>query len=616
MPDPKFPRIAPRADALAESLASAFRAAGFRNGGRPGLMLSFPESLGESQINALLLVEPDGSLGTRSFVTFGAPDAARLRRHAAEPGRKAGHGFAPFVNGLHGGWSPDALLARAAVRIVRESAPDLAAAAADALARDASRRAAAMVSPLIDAAVADAGFASGHLAGLASLRRFQAPDRSLTDLLLGPPGPVPDAIAETCASSPLMAELATRHKDVAEVRDLLAGGVVGLSAALCGGPGGAAEDAVKLRGRLARLGGIGLADIPGGMPPFNASAVKFARLLCDAPVDWIRPDPDCVQAMMAVSSIHEPLARMEGADPAALLAPARGDWAGFLSRCRAACTEKDAGYHGGIDPAAVAADNARDMTMHFLNKVVLPTMALVERPADGMPEDWLARGIRASRALLFGDKGAPAVLEAVTLWHVRIEAIEARIPEGNRSSWDPPCDDFVASNGVEVRPLSSARALVEEGAAGTDPEGIPGLSHCVAGYRSIAQAGLSHILSVRAPGGAPRLSTVEVKVDAYGRARVMQHKGFRNGKAPAEAVRAVGEFVTSVRLPVPVEPEGKAPAGRIQQQCGYDWRNPDLVRLAAQAYAPFLPRPLRDGDIDRIAEWAGFEATPGSAPRP
>ena len=581
-------------NAIADDLLARTRIERFTHRGRPCLALSLPTGGPEDMIaTALLVTEGDGTLTSRGLVGLGYPDRARLAAAASEPPVRSLRDLALFTGGLGGAPGAARALASAAGRIARDlpQAPTP---------RTVEARVAGPLSARLVEALDRSGLAPQHVRALSGLARIARPGSALVKVLLGPPEPWRAAVAACCERSPVLTEIVSfvTPPDAGLLRDRLGDGPETLTRTILAefeatnGPGLTA-------GRLGRLGGAG---IPPDAPRSH-DLDAFLRLLRDAPIDWIRPDPTAIGAMLGLAPAYGRLALYWGEDAPTLLKPARGDWPAFLARCLEA--GRDTGRAGGEDLPTRAAD-VSDMLNHFARRVMLPLLARTEPPADGFPPGYVARTMEAARVMLLADKGLPAVLEASALWHAQAGRIEARIPSGAAAVWDPPCPPFRSEDGIEVRPLSSAMDLVEEGAAGLDAEGVPGLAHCVASYRTLAQSGQSHILSVRSADGRRRLSTVEVKVDDYGRARVVQHRGLRNAPAPPEAVRAVGEFVTATRLPVPVAAPAPQPLGRIAQDCGYDWRDDALLRLAVLAYAEFLPRDLRDADLDRLAQRAGF----------
>jgi hypothetical protein len=592
---------------LAADLLGRCAAVPFRHGDRPCLALSIPHGdAHDVSAHFVICTEPDGSLGGRRFVSVPDAGVARFRNEASMPSRGPGPGFVAFSDGLPDLPGGRRTLASAIRRTARASG--LPGDGLDAVAARAAALVATALSARVDAALEASGIDPSHVAALRALRRFLRPPKAVVEAVLGPASPSRAAAIAACESMPLLCEL------------LLAQGP-DPAAVLARGPDGLRRACLDLAGpgfpedRLDRIGRLGRADFPHSA---SGGAAAFLRLLADAPRDWVRPVPEAIGPMLALSGAYANLVMHRGADPAALLGPARGNWAAFHARCAAAAgpvLEREA------EATARVAESASDVLVHFAERVLLPLLARSDPPADGFPEPWLIPCLVAARRILFADKGMPAVLAATALWHERAERIEARIPSGDKAEWEAPCPPFRTSEGLLVRPLASAMELVAEGAAGADADGIPGLGHCVASYRTIAQTGRSHILSVRAADGLRRLSTAEIKVDGFGRARVVQHKGHGNAPPPPEAVRAMGEFVTGVRL-APPEPDASAPAtGRIAAKCGYDWRNDDLVRLAVLAYAEFLPRDLRDGDLDRLAERAGFaarepDAAPDSSHRP
>jgi hypothetical protein len=153
---------------------------------------------------------------------------------------------------------------------------------------------------------------------------------------------------------------------------------------------------------------------------------------------------------------------------------------------------------------------------------------------------------------MLGFEGLGRLVEISEKWHRMEEDIRLRKNAGMASaSWPPIAENYKASNGLMIIPLSTSKELSDEGSSQRDDNGIFGLNHCVGNYDARCKTGHSHILSVRKRSGRQweRVSTVEyalnVKNEVYLTER--QHRAYGNARPPAEAMLAVSEWSKLVR---------------------------------------------------------------------
>ncbi len=163
-------------------------------------------------------------------------------------------------------------------------------------------------------------------------------------------------------------------------------------------------------------------------------------------------------------------------------------------------------------------------------------------------------------------------------------------------------------------PLTGAGQLEDEGAAGTDRDGMAGLDHCVGGHAGACLSGASRIVSLRATrdGKRVRLSTAEFRPGRDG-PDLVQHRGHANGPAPDVAKAALDGYVADLRSGrLSWDPDAWTPVGGgdpVTLAAGYDWATGDNWEAALQAWSPFIPRHLRHVDaagLARLATADGF----------
>lgn len=278
---------------------------------------------------------------------------------------------------------------------------------------------------------------------------------------------------------------------------------------------------------------------------------------------------------------------------------------------------------------------AHDMVSQFRDQVVLPVAALGQGASDlpiGMEARQLA--FQAAARLLFAGKSLTAIMEMQRDWHVQVPKIleatghrperaivraqEKTVAEGG---WAPLCDIWEAPNRVSIVPLTHEDELKAEGSYGPDPDGVPGLHHCVGGYASSCRAG-GHILSLRfvsADGSFQRLSTAEIGKLNEGNDELTtrQHRGKGNGAPPKPAAEAYEWFLGEVRNGrIPLNRAGvmtylsgkQAITDEISRRAGYDRREEEIVQKVLDSWRPFLPKRLREASAEQVRESAEMGA--------
>ncbi len=330
----------------------------------------------------------------------------------------------------------------------------------------------------------------------------------------------------------------------------------------------------------------------------------FVDFLASTPPEWL---PRGVREANAFVEAFV-LARSVGMSPDAyptLMRGCAGRWEAFSKRSLAPVPQLDPVGGSRVD---LAASYLGDPVYDLRDRVVQPVLAAagVEIPPREADEDRDAEAAnqarrraisRVARDLLYRDKALPGRVAVAEFWHRRVRFIRAELPVPPEHGDWPALFEERTVEGVVLRPLTNAREVDDEGSPGPDANGVAGLDHCVATYVPDARAGDLHLVSLRRPlpgGSYERLATAELEQSPDGTVTLVQLSGWDNGKPPAEAYRAMVAFLAAnPRLPY-VEPRETTPEAEVADACGYDWRDGDARAQACRAYAPLLPRHLRD----------------------
>jgi hypothetical protein len=158
-----------------------------------------------------------------------------------------------------------------------------------------------------------------------------------------------------------------------------------------------------------------------------------------------------------------------------------------------------------------------------------------------------------------------------------------------------------------------------------DPEGVPGLSHCVGNYAGRCVRAESLIVSIRRSedGAVRRVSTVELEPDRRGdvaigdlRFTVVQHRAHRNHAPPEAALDALDRLRDLLASGnVPVEPD--AFGGRVTE-LGRGDDAPGEPEIHA-AWRTVLPARLAAMSLDDLRAALGSPDAPAAereGPRP
>lgn len=284
-------------------------------------------------------------------------------------------------------------------------------------------------------------------------------------------------------------------------------------------------------------------------------AARFLRII---PVDWV-PGREDTMGWAALRGVIDAMGRVQVGDEvlASLLGHSKGRWEEFLGRiARVAGTEPGPvlkswtkNIKAEPDFARLPTNPASKRMREAFGEAMDMRRSLVTTFETAVPGISRREVEDLATSMLMGGRGAISLLETSILWHreaARATGRERRLIEWPSllPSWRDP------SNGLAVIPLPNSHALADEGMRGLDPDGVPGLDHCVgAESYSIrcAQARI-RILSIR--DDRTRLSTAEIEVDPgrHGRPTlaVVQHRGNRNAE-PED--RATATLEAYLRLP-------------------------------------------------------------------
>ena len=273
-----------------------------------------------------------------------------------------------------------------------------------------------------------------------------------------------------------------------------------------------------------------------------------------------------------------------------------------------------------------------DMVMAFEGEVLMPALHRNGRRIGLDPHyergdlaegpDYVLR--RASLGLLLGDKSLLAFAEVTRRWHAaRTEMGLALSPFATASGlrWDSPLRPWAGTVGgrdYDIRCLTSARELFDEGGADVDEDGFAGLDHCVASYLDSAATQASYIVSVRqgGPGGrGPRLSTAEVVYQAgsgkaAGKLVVRQHHGRMNRRVPNGAGAALAAYL-AVERPGFAKRRGSEHELRARNAKRpfpglYDADIPGSVEALIKAWDPLMPKAARGLSPHGLLERCGL----------
>ncbi len=348
---------------------------------------------------------------------------------------------------------------------------------------------------------------------------------------------------------------------------------------------------------------LDLARLPASWTPRDDAqwvAHATAHPLVDAVVERRRsPGPEVVDGLDAILNVG-------------------GDWVAWTARLHAIAGTTD----GGDLTTALA--NAQDVATAYERQVLAPLRCATIRARGGTvrprdPEDDDDSLNVVATRVLFGGRTVARVLELSADWHRRQTTMAAAIAAmpgaiDDHREWPAGLPD-AEMDGITFKVLRHDRALVDEGAAGRDRDGVDGLANCVGGYGDPCRSGRSRIVSLRRglPDGTwERLSVAELQVDD-GSFDVRQHVGHGNGRPPDACGAALHDYVRRLRagdLPWESVWPVRGTVGHlndVERVGGFD-PYVEATRLAVQGlWDRYVPRPLRGMDYDTLDALCSWE---------
>lgn len=267
----------------------------------------------------------------------------------------------------------------------------------------------------------------------------------------------------------------------------------------------------------------------------------------------------------------------------------------------------------------------QDMISAFAHEVLLPAM---KRLGVAAPEAGSVRQLSffageepyvetAAMRLLMRGKSLRAFVESSTRWHARTTAIGEMVTvlaSAKGLRWKVPYPPSTNAEGTLLLDfIGDAHALLDEGRAGKDINGIDGLQHCVASYLRDVGTGQCALVSIKGlddRGAVMRVSTAELGVGHNGRVEVVQHYGRRNTAPHRLAAKALDGLITVInanpcRLGA-FKDAMRDNAAENGGRCLYDPGIPGSVERALDAWAFALPRHLRGAGPEAVLRAGGL----------
>ncbi len=292
-----------------------------------------------------------------------------------------------------------------------------------------------------------------------------------------------------------------------------------------------------LAGRLVVGAGVVAIDVPMAvtrrlrtLPGVGTELRHLVGVAVRLPADALPRDDAGWDALGALAWTVHALSCQFGLDVRTLLAPVGGDWVGFQ-----ASLGRRFGGEAGLTP---------EWRMHYLRHTVDHLVDTVVRPlavqAGADPDAVDSSHKPLAARMLFGGLGLMGVFGAHERASKSATAIETAVPhDDGMREWPAPFPEQVMGDGLVVVPLTSELQLAQEGLDGPDPDGVPGLAHCVVTYAPLCLAGGSHVLSVRRRVGraVERLATAHFEVSDAGMT-LTEVRGRANSEPADVAVRA------------------------------------------------------------------------------
>ncbi|MDE2673801.1 MAG: PcfJ domain-containing protein [Paracoccaceae bacterium] len=247
-----------------------------------------------------------------------------------------------------------------------------------------------------------------------------------------------------------------------------------------------------------------------------------------------------------------------------LLNSSKGNWERFHQSLAQNANIPVEGFH--LDHITFAASDALEAIDDFTRTIFLPRILLhIQEIGKPLPQPSTSDLLQASIAsfnLLRGEttnllgylfnlgyrwsNRYPQLLQIVNPVKEKIPINKDFEEKRRNNAWPKLTNDFVASNDLVVRNLTSMASLKEESDR---------LDHCVGNlYVNSAKKGRCHIFSVQSPDGTTSFSTFEVRppntkdpILELNRVTVCQHKGRKNRVPPKKCTEALSQWVDEIK---------------------------------------------------------------------
>ena len=297
----------------------------------------------------------------------------------------------------------------------------------------------------------------------------------------------------------------------------------------------------------------------------SASLEELVSLIRNFDTNWTPDnDPDWKMFCDVAAGCLLPLGRFLELEPSRMFDASGGRWCEFQEKLARA-----AGIPAGeFDRRriALATADAMEAADDFSRTVILPlllsTILEFRHPLPAPDPSDVSEASRLAFSLLIGNAANPGgrLLELARSWIARIPALldadgdtgtcDSTCSAGKRTlprtEWPGLASEFVASNGLVIRNLTTLSELREESAR---------LAHCVGRlYVGKCLRGDSQIFSVQDRDGRVSLATLEVDPPRTNREevarlelRLVQTSGYRNRKPDDSSLAACEEWLSAIK---------------------------------------------------------------------
>lgn len=371
--------------------------------------------------------------------------------------------------------------------------------------------------------------------------------------------------------------------------------------------------------------------------PFRPRFQEGFAVLRDTPPDWHPRTPEEWTSAFAMVGSIVTATRITGIPIRTLIDPCRGNWSRWFdhvwggiyrlsSQRLAELRKEDDGYRPEM--MLTTGSMLDDVLAALCNQVLLPCLALDDEGKTQFSGIAAENFNRAASKLLFGTATFNGIIQTATDWHSIRHRIDLQIdrltPEKTDiNSWPAGMTEACYDDGrIVVRPLTSHRQLVAEGGSHLDPDGVPGLDHCVGGFFYVERSlkGISRILSIReidVDGKERRLSTAEINIDhdKSPHFSIRQHYGTQNSTPPDTASHALATYLAELEASAAntdwstAFPSIQVPTVTLSDRANYDVTKAANVEACLRLWEPLLPKTLRGLPLASFVEIAAAAAS-------